>query len=280
MNRSLVVALVVGLLQGVFEWLPVSSEGQVTLYLTVVEGVPATTAARFSLFLHAGTALSALAYYRGTVRGTLADAVGWRPTSRRPSGWRPTQALDWSPERRFLVAATLVSALVGGAAYLAFDALVDAVTGGVFVALVGLALVGTGLFQRFAGRAVERRTAPTLVDAVLVGSLQGVAVLPGVSRSGTTTGALLLRGHDASESFRLSFLLSIPAAFGAGALVVLTEGVLALSPASALVALAASAVVGYLTIDALVRVAERASFWWVCVGLGLLAVVGGLFVPA
>ena len=275
MNRPLVVALVVGLLQGVFEWLPVSSEGQVTLYLTVVEGVPATTAAQFSLFLHAGTGVAALAYYRETARRTLADAAGWRPTPRRPTG-----GVDWTPERRFLVVATLISAAVGGVAYLALDALVDAVAGGAFVALVGLALVGTGLFQRFAARAVGRRPTPTLVDAVLVGCLQGAAVLPGVSRSGTTTGALLLRGHAPADSFRLSFLLSVPAAFGAGLLVVLTKGVPALSPASALVAVATSAVVGYCTIDALVRVAERTSFWRVCVALGVLAVVGGLFVPA
>jgi undecaprenyl-diphosphatase len=84
-----------------------------------------------------------------------------------------------------------------------------------------------------------------------------------------------LHGHDEPNSLELSFVLSIPAAFGAGVLVVLDEGVPAIDPAGAALALAVSAVVGYLTVDALTRLVERVAFWKVCVGFGALAVVGG-----
>ncbi|MFC7153855.1 undecaprenyl-diphosphate phosphatase [Halomarina halobia] len=265
MDDSLALALIVGLLQGIFEWLPISSEGQITLYLTVVEGLPVGAATRFSLFLHAGTALSATAYYRREV----AEVVRSLPA------WRPANAFERTPEVTFLAVATLASGAVGVAVYATVGEAVSALTGGAFVALVGVLLVATGLLQRAAAGAFGTRETLTLADALLVGAMQGLAILPGVSRSGGTTGALLLRGHDGPASFRLSFLLSIPAALGAGALVVLDEGVPALDPATALIALSASAVVGYLTIDALMRIVERVAFWGVCVGLGTLAVIGG-----
>ena len=88
---------------------------------------------------------------------------------------------------------------------------------------------------------------------------------------------MLLRGYDGTEAFRLSFLLSIPAALGAAALVVLDVGGLpSLRPSVAVVGLATSAVVGYLTIDALMRLVERVPFWVVCTGLGAIATVGGV----
>jgi len=137
-------------------------------------------------------------------------------------------------------------------------------------------LVGTGLLQRGASRwGLGERTTPDAVDAVLVGLMQGFALLPGVSRSGTTVSALLLRGHDGEGALELSFLLSIPASLGAGVLVVVTEGVPAISPAAAVLALAVSAVVGYLSVGALVALVRRVAFWGVCVGFGALAVVGG-----
>jgi undecaprenyl-diphosphatase len=266
-DRALVVAVVVGVLQGVFEWLPVSSEGNITLYLVVVEGLDPALAVQLSLFLHAGTGVAALAYYRTELRAVLARLPGWRARTAF-EGERATLS--------FLVAATLVSVAVGLAVYRLLTGLVTELAGGAFVALVGALLVLTGVVQRVGEGWVAARETPSLVDAVLVGALQGLAVLPGVSRSGVTVGALLLRGHDGARSFRLSFLLSIPAALGAGALVLLDVGVPAVAPTTAAVALVVSAAVGYVTIDALLRMVRRVAFWGVAVGLGALAVVGGL----
>jgi undecaprenyl-diphosphatase len=264
---ALRLAFVVGLLQGVFEWLPISSEGNVSLYLTVVEGLPAETAVRYSLFLHAGTAFAAAAYYRGDVAALLRALPEWRPGEAFVDGSRA--------DTTFLAAATLVSGAVGISAYLALEAVVSSVSGGVFVALVGALLIVTGIIQRVAEGSLGDRETPTAFDAVLVGGLQGLAILPGVSRSGTTVSALLLRGYEGPVAFRLSFLLSIPAALGAGLLAVLDTGLPSVGPTAAVVALATSAVVGYATIDGLLRIVSRVAFWAVCVGLGTLAVVGG-----
>lgn len=283
----LVLAVIVGILQGIFEWLPISSEGNITLFLTVVAGTPATAAVQFSLFLHAGTALSALAYYREEVWGLLAALPAWRPREAFADLDRATLT--------FVVVATLVSAGVGALAYLVIEDLAGELAGGAFVALIGVLLVATGVLQRVASRSLGDREFPDLFDAVLVGAMQGLAILPGVSRSGGTAGALLLRGHDGESAFQLSFLLSIPAAFAAGVLVLFDTGALDLfpdaggllavtpdalgiAPVPAALALAVSALVGFLTIDALMRVVRRVAFWGVCVGLGALAILGGVLV--
>lgn len=262
------LAVIVGIVQGVLEWLPVSSEGSVALVLNLLGDADPDSAVRYALFLHAGTALAATAYYRDELGGVLRTLPDLSPGD--PFG-RETADLA------FLVVATLSSMVVGLAAYTALESLVSELAGGAFVALIGGLLVVTGVVQKVAESrgGVARRDDPTLLDALAVGVLQGLAILPGVSRSGTTVSALLLRGHEGVDSLRLSFLLSIPAALGAGVLVVLDDGLAGVSPTAALTALAVSAVVGYLTVGALVALVRRVAFWAVCVGFGTLALIGG-----
>lgn len=268
MERGLLIAFLAGVLQGIFEWLPISSEGNIAIALTAIGARPESAVA-YALFLHVGTALSATVYYRDELRDVLSNLPAWHPKS----------AFDGDTATlSFLGIATFASGVTGICAYLLLEQLVSELTGGTFVALIGGLLVITGLVQRFAGSlALGNRSQPDLVDAVLVGSLQGLAILPGVSRSGTTASALLLRGHDGPASFRLSFLLSIPAAIGGGVIAVVSSGGLPnLTPLAAAIALATAAIVGYLSIDALMRLVKRVPFWGVCVGLGALAILGGV----
>jgi undecaprenyl-diphosphatase len=267
--NPILVAIVLGLLQGILEWIPVSSEGGVAIASTVLTGVDPDAATRLALFLHAGTAVAAVGYYRGEIRELIGDA---RSLSRRPFA-------DETADLSFLVLATAATGATGLPAYMVLDAAVSGLEGGLFLALIGGLLVLTGLLQRFAVvMSLGERDRPDWLDALLVGGLQGLAILPGVSRSGTTVSALLLRGHEGESSLRLSFLLSIPASLAANGLVLVTDGVPAIEPTSAVVALAVSAVVGYLTVDALVRLVRRVPFWTVCVLFGGLGLVGGLLV--
>jgi undecaprenyl-diphosphatase len=271
MASDLVVGVLLGLVQGIFEWLPISSEGNVAIALRAI-GRSADDAVGFALFLHVGTAVSATAYYREEFAAILEDAPGWRPES----------AFGEHATLTYLVVAMGVSGVVGIAAYTGLEAVVDELAGGAFIALVGVLLVITGVIQRYASPEIDASVRePDAVDAVFVGVMQGLAILPGVSRSGTTASALLFRGHDGESAFRLSFLLSVPAALAAGALEYYQAGgIPGTDPTATIAAVVVAAVVGYLTIDALMRVVERVSFWLVCVGLGALANVGGAAVFA
>lgn len=264
---SLLVAILIGVVQGVVEWLPISSEGSVALALTAV-GFSPELAVQFALFLHAGTGLAATVYYRADLHALLMDVPRWRPSTAFTAGLATLS---------FFGLATLISGVVALTAYAILIDLATALTGGAFIVLIGLLLIITGILQHTATDVeVAGRRRPDIGDAVLVGIGQGLAILPGISRSGTTASFLLLRGHDGESSFCYSFILSIPAAFGGGLLAYLDAGGFGnIGVEAAVLALAVSTVVGYGTIDLLMRVVRRLSFWAVCVGLGGLAVIGG-----
>lgn len=266
-KTELVVAVLAGVVQGVVEWLPVSSQGNLALFLTLA-GTEPDIALQLALFLQVGTTLSAATYYRDDIRVAVGAVPGWRPDA----AYEGDNAIA-----SYIVVACLMTGFVGIPLYIFAVDLAGQLTGGLFIATIGVLLVLTGVLQ-IASESVSMGThsEPTLVDSVLVGAVQGVAILPGISRSGVTTSAFLFRSYDPPAAFRLSFLLSIPASLGGAALTVLGAGGLpGISPTAALAALVVSAVVGYLTIDALMRIVDRIPFWAVCFGLGGLAIVGG-----
>lgn len=264
---DLLIAILAGIVQGIVEWLPVSSQGNLSLVLTLV-GTEPEVALQLALFLQVGTTLSAATYYRDELQTVLAAVPGWRPRA----AYEGDNAIA-----SYIVVASFMTGVVGIPLYIFVVDLAGQLTGGVFIAGIGLLLIATGILQ-LASESVSMggHTTPTLTDSLLVGAVQGIAILPGISRSGMTTSAFLFRSYEPPAAFRLSFLLSIPASLGAAALTLLSAGGLpGISPTAAAVALAVSAVVGYLTIDALMRVVERVPFWAVCFGLGGLAIVGG-----
>ncbi|MHC3437892.1 undecaprenyl-diphosphate phosphatase [Natrialbaceae archaeon A-gly3] len=264
---ELVVAILAGIVQGIVEWLPVSSQGNLALFLTIV-GTNPDIALQLALFLQVGTTLSAATYYREDIMTAIQSAPGWRPDSAYDGDNAITS---------YIVVACLMTGLVGIPLYIFAVDLAGQLTGGVFIAVIGVLLILTGILQlALEGVSMGVKEDPTLLDSILVGAVQGVAILPGISRSGVTTSALLFRSYDPSSAFRLSFLLSIPASLGgAGLTVVGAGGLPGISLEAALAALVVSAVVGYLTIDALMRIVDRVPFWVVCFGLGGLAIVGG-----
>ena len=266
-TTELLVAILAGIVQGVVEWLPVSSQGNLALVFTLVGTDPAA-AVQLALFLQLGTTLSAATYYRGELATAIRTAPGWRPAT----AYDPDHALA-----SYIVVASLFTGLVGIPLYVFAVDLASRLTGGVFIAAVGVLLIMTGLLHRLSTSvSLGGRETPSLVDSILVGSAQGFAILPGISRSGVTASTLLVRSYDPPAAFRLSFLLSIPASVGAAVLTLASAGGLpGIAPVPAAVALGVSAVVGYLTIDALMRVVERVPFATVCFALGALAIVGG-----
>lgn len=265
-----VVGVLAGIVQGIVEWLPVSSQGNLALFLTAVGTDPAI-ALQLALFLQLGTTLSATAYYRKELETAARAIPGWRPAA----AYSADNALT-----SYIFVACLLTGFVGIPLYILAVDIASQLSGGVFITIIGVLLVLTGVVQlRSEAGTTGMRTQPTLLDSVLVGACQGLAILPGISRSGVTTSALLFRRYDPPEAFRLSFVLSIPASLGGAGLTVAGAGGLpGISLNAALGALVASAFVGYLTIDLLMRFVERVPFWAVCFGLGGLAILGGLLV--
>ena len=266
-ETDFVVAVLAGIIQGVVEWLPVSSSGNLSLFLSLV-GTDPVVATQLALFLQLGTTVSAATYYRSEIAEATRSLSGWRPQA----AYAEENALV-----SYILVASFCTGLVGIPLYIFAVDLAGQLTGGVFIAVIGALLVVTGLvLVASESRSMGEKQTPTLLDSVLVGAAQGLAILPGISRSGMTASTLLFRSYDPPAAFNLSFLLSIPASVGAAVLTVASAGGLpGISPKAAGIALAVSAVVGYLMIDLLLRVVERIPFWLVCFVLGGLAIVGG-----
>jgi undecaprenyl-diphosphatase len=145
---------------------------------------------------------------------------------------------------------------------------------------VGLALLATGVLISFLGRRGEEgRDRLTLRDALFIGLIQGIAVIPGLSRSGWTIGAGLWLGLERETAARYSFLLSVPAVLGATILELRGASPSHFAPGDFLAGLLAAAVCGCLALAFLTRLLKTGRFsafaWW-CWAVGGAALVWSL----
>ncbi len=253
-------AAVLGFLQGLVEWLPVSSEGVVAGVYAFIFDASLDEAIGFALWLHLGTVPSVLV----TLRRDIVEIV--REFFARPQTPAPTV--------RFLVVATLVSGVVGLPLLLTVSA-ISSVGGTAATGLIGCFMLVTGCVQLRRRESDEQtREEVTLIDSLLVGVVQGLAVIPGLSRSGMTVAALLSRRVDRKRALTLSFLLSIPASLAASLYVGIKDGLV--FDAEAILAAGVAFVVGLLTIRALMAAAERMNLGWFVTAVGAVMMAGAL----
>ncbi|MBU0530183.1 MAG: undecaprenyl-diphosphate phosphatase [Candidatus Aenigmatarchaeota archaeon] len=245
-------AFVVGTVQGITEWLPISSEGINSILLTQIYGTTLAEAILISIWLHIGTLFAALIYLRKDVIHVL--------KTRDQTFW-------------FLVVATIASLIVA-APLMLITTDFFLLAGKNAMILIGILLIITGLMQWKAKKQKSENKKITYKDAIIAGIAQGLAILPGLSRSGLTISVLLFRRYHPTQSIKLSFLMSIPAIIIAGAWA--STKTAATFSSEGLAALAASFIFGLITIAALLKLAERINFSYFCFLIGVIAIIAGL----
>jgi len=267
--------VLLGIVQGVSEWLPISSKTQIIFLSSLL--LPQLTlnqAYDLGLFLEAGTFIAAVIYFRVQVLMVLKTLIG-RGTE---EGWLLL---------RFLVVVTSITAVIGVAI---FKLVSEAASGegpalGVPMLALGCVLIGDSLLIAYArGKYIPRKGLKDLRlrEMVIVGIAQGIAALPGVSRSGATVSVMLLVGIKPEDSFRLSFLALIPAAVGASAVTVLLPGadlsgvISTITAPVLLLAILVSIVVGIVFIRVLLKAAASKNIVLLTFGLGVLAIFSGV----
>ena len=248
--------IIIGILQGTTEWLPISSSGQSTLVLVDGFGISAATAISLGLAIHVGTALAVVVKY-------------------------PKQLLQMADPMKSQIAknywlVTIVSLIVAFPLILllkeTFDN--DLWTGTTITIFIGLALIATGLMlRRSPKRSVKKLRTGGLNDWVLLGIVQGFAVLPGISRSGTTVSTLLIRGYEKTKSLQFSFLLSVPVSIAATVYLWLFGDLAEIELFFFVLAAAFAFVFGYLTMGVLIKISRKINFSKFCIFFGGLAVV-------
>lgn len=187
----------------------------------------------------------------------------------------------------YVVVVTIVTGIIAAPLYLIADS-VSGIAVGIPMLILGLALIADALViwysrkRRDKGINSRKLENFTLRDYLLIGIAQGIAALPGVSRSGTTTSAMLLINVEPDEAFRLSFIAGIFAAIGAFGLTVVSTGsnvnaaVATIGLPGLAVAIVVSTVVSLFLIDFLVKVAGKSKIIYLTSALGIIAIASGL----
>lgn len=273
------MAAVLGIVQGVAEFLPISSSGHLSL-LQYFFGMEEPDAL-YNILLHFATLVAVCVVYRRDIAGMIVEffrllASLFSGQGRRERG-NP-------PEARRMILLLILGTLPLFLVLPIEDFVEDLGSSPVFVSLM-LLVTGCILFlsDRYGGGRKDGRTA-TVKDVVLVGLAQGLATIPGLSRSGATISAGMALGFDRGFAVRFSFLLSLPAVLGATLLKVVKvvkAGVFdtELLPMY-LTGMAIAGVVGYFSISLVKLLADKGkfgSFAYYCWIVGAAALAAGLF---
>ena len=260
-------AIILGLIQGIFEWLPVSSQGMASLVMINLFDTGFTEAVMIAIWLHLGTLIASVIYFRQEVIDIISKGIEIVKSPRGYSISREDLKLF-----NFLLLATLTTTIIGGIIYLSALKRMT-IAGSIATVIIGMMLIITGLLL-LKIKNTHKSKRMDLKDSLLVGALQGFAIIPGISRSGITTSGLLIKGYEPKKALTLSFLMSIPATTVAvTTMIVLEEFYFG---ASALIALAIALVFGLVTIKLLMKVAQKVNFGAFCIGFGILSIISGL----
>ena len=194
---EIIDAIILGIVQGLTEFLPVSSSGHLELGKAILgdKSLP-NESLLFTVILHFATALSTIVIFRKDVLHILKGLF----------------TTDWNEDKKFatkIIISMIPAAIVG---YKYESQFAELFAGNIL--LVGAMLVITGLLLYLADRAKNTNKKVSYSNALIIGLSQAIAMLPGISRSGATISTSVLLGNDKAKAARFSFLMVVPLIFG------------------------------------------------------------------
>ena len=256
-------SLVLGIVQGIAEWLPISSSGHLVIAQEML-GLDADENLLFDLVVHLGSIAAVCIYFRKELVDIIRAVA--TPKARRGAKEESLRTLGL-----LLLVATIPAALVGVAVSDWIDSIFT-------LWLVGVALVVNACMLFAADRLSSRGTKRVagLLDSIVVGLFQVVSIIPGISRSGWTISGGIFRGLEKETAATFAFLLSVPILVGAFLFGFVTLDSYDLEAGPALLGFAAALLSGLASIGVLLR-AVRAGRFWVfgvyCVIIGFAVIV-------
>lgn len=260
---TLIEILILAVIQGITEWLPISSTGHLQL-AELFFGLRLTPF--FDVLLHVASLLVVLIVFRNTIARIL----------------RALFRLDFKSEdgkvALFVIVGSIPTGIIG---FLFQDWMKSVFFGNAWA--IGIAMLSWGAFMfvgfLFIGRfSMERSRELNFLDSFVVGVAQGIALIPGVSRSGMTITAALLRKVDRQRAFTFSFLLFIPAVIGAtiGTAAEAQNLFAELNYVDVIVAFVVTCVVGFVVLKLLSTILMRGKFHlfaYYCLAIGIIVLL-------
>ncbi len=265
-------AIILGIVQGLTEFLPVSSSGHLVLFqhLFGLEGEILV----FDILLHFATLLAVIVVFRHKIAELLLGAI--TDIGQRSPGESVVSAASQSKNIRYIMAIVIgtVPAVVLG---LSFKDLFESLFSSIFPVLIALTVTGLILLATFFRRPGDKDVG--VGNGFLIGMAQACAIIPGISRSGSTISAALFLGVRRSDAGEFSFLLSLPAICGAVLLAVLDIAECGIDTASLgpwIAGMIAAFLSGYVSLMLLMAVVRRGKIGWF--GFYCLALVAAVFI--
>lgn len=265
-----------GLLQGLTEFLPISSSGHLAIIQNFYQGL-SDADVLFDILLHVGTLGVVFLYYRCEILTLVHTAIAWifpglvQRARVSDSGTAHELAMN-----RKMILLILVATIPTGLIGVVLESIIKDSFSSLPVVAVCLLITGIMLYLAETFGASSGKSAISYTDALLIGTVQGIAVFPGISRSGSTISTGILLGIERSVAARFSFLLSIPAILGA----IVLEGKDLLSLAQApnftryLLGTVIAFFTGYAAITTLIRLLMKRKLIWFSVYCWILG--GGI----
>lgn len=272
-------AIIQGILQGLAEFLPISSSGHLSVYQHFAgitgEALSAT------VFLHLGTLFAVFAVFYKQLLGLVVEL--WLAVKDIFTG--KFRLKDMTPRRRMLMMLILSCLML--VVILPVKDKIEGLVGDGDIIVEGVCLLFTAALilvgSRLAAPKGKGKTADNMKagDAVLIGLTQAAATLPGLSRSGSTISASLMLGYEREYAFDYSFILGTPAILLATALEIkdAVQGNIEVNMTAVLIGIVIAAVVGFLAIKLLAKTVRSGAFryfGWYCIAVGLLVITAGL----
>ena len=190
-------AIILGLIQGLTEFLPVSSSGHLEIAKAIFgDNTMPQESMLMTVVLHGATALSTIVIFRKEILEIIKGLF----------------QLEWNEESKFsvkIIISMVPAAIIG----VLFDKEIEALFGGALTLVGGMLLI-TGLLLLLADRAKSTNKEVTFTSALIIGISQAIAIMPGISRSGATISTSVLLGIDREKSARFSFLMVVPLILG------------------------------------------------------------------
>jgi undecaprenyl-diphosphatase len=268
--------IIMAILQGFFEWLPISSSGQVFIVSMDVFGLSSDQAYSLAIWLHLGTTLAVILKFR---KDYLKICKSIFPK------FFTVADVDFK-KRNWIIYATLGTGITAIPLYIIFKIIIsDAfvpLQGDVITLIISGLLIITGVILLKSRKSYGENTIESIQstniskDSFLSGLIQGTSILPGISRSGLTVTTILLEKYDQDNALKLSFLMLVPVALASIVVDILFGGaqvLIILDPISIVITTVISFLVGYLTIEILLRVAQKINFGYFCIIYGVIAYI-------
>ncbi|MBD3227761.1 MAG: hypothetical protein GF329_06195 [Candidatus Lokiarchaeota archaeon] len=274
--------IILAILQGLFEWLPISSSGQTMIIAMNFFSISADEAFSLAIWLHLGTMFAVLLRFIKDYWNIFKACL--------PPVFKNVEEID-KKKRNWLIFATIGTAVTALPLYFIFREVIietllvseadAAFVGDIITLIISGLLIITGIIllraQKKEGRKIigDEPMGKINRQSFLAGLAQGVSILPGISRSGITVSTILGQKYEQNNALKLSFLMSVPVVIASVAVdIIFGEGsIFALDPFIILWVIIISFLVGYLTIEALIRISKKINFGYFCIVYGAIAVM-------